>query len=94
MLLEHEADINENSYNGTTVLYKLCVDSQMYVNRRNSKINGISLNDYVRRIRFLLTHHAKIDIECNGRTIADLNLPAEVKNIYQIRNFLRQKNKR
>ena len=94
LLLANGADINEKSNSGTTALYELCMNSQRYANRRNYKNNGISLNDYVRRIRFLLTHHAQIDIECNGRTIANLKLPTDIKKIQQIRNFLKQKNKR
>ena len=91
LLLGCKADVNSRGNDGMTALFKLCLDSQRYSGNFRSGNNMPSLNDYVKRIRYLLNNHAKVDVVCNGRTIADLNLPPDIRNIYQIRRFLKQK---
>ena len=95
LLLTFKADINAVN-NNMTVLYKICSESTRYSSNPHARYgNNIpTLNDYVRRIQFLLRNGARPDIGFNGRTIADLNMPKDVENISQIRKFIRQKRRR
>ena len=78
-LLKYKANINAG--NNNNALYNLCTNNNF----------GMNIKERVNRIRYLISKGAKVDVECNGKTIADLKLPHEIKNIPEIRAYLKKK---
>ena len=78
LLLSHKANVNDkNPRNaGKTALHRLCMESMRYQKQKRFNSNMPTLNDYVRRIRFLLNNGAEIPAD-----IAEKDLPNDVKNI-------------
>ena len=78
LLLSHKANVNDkNPRNaGKTALHRLCMESMRYKKQKRFNSNMPTLNDYVRRIRFLLNNGAEIPAD-----ITENDLPNDVKNI-------------
>ena len=84
ILLKHFPDIN-CTYNGQTALYAVCRAVSQVSSRSNMQ------TEYAQRVKFLLRKGAKVDSKNTGYSIANLNLPPEIRNIPEIKSFLARK---
>ena len=84
ILLKHVPDIN-CTYNGQTALYAVCRAALQVSSRSNMQ------TEYAQRVKFLLRKGAKVDSKNTGYSIANLNLPPEIRNIPEIKSFLARK---